>query len=218
MVTSATRVETVADRLRRAIKNGNYMGGERLIEQTLATQMGVSQNTIRDALRILEAEGWVVKNARHGVYVRSFCRREAEELYSLWAAVETLALRWAIEGLSKAEVGGLRRLLQDARKQGLVGDTDAATETLFQLHTMIGELSDRAQTAELLRTLHNRAYLLELIRRARSPRSLHSHQQQIILYEKLVSLMDVGDNEAAEELLEYLIVSECEAVLPLLDN
>ena len=51
--TAATRAETVADQIRQAIKDGQYMGGERLIEQTLAGQMNVSQNTIRDALRIL---------------------------------------------------------------------------------------------------------------------------------------------------------------------
>src|SRR5688572_1641240 len=115
MLTSATRVETVAERLRSAIKNGHFMGGERLIEQTLANQMGVSQNTIRDALRILEGEGWVIKTARYGVHVRSFNRREAEELYTLWAAVETLALRWAMETITKGEVGSLRRLIQEAR-------------------------------------------------------------------------------------------------------
>jgi len=215
--TSATRAETAADTLRRAIKNGQYMGGERLIEQALAGQMRVSQNTIRDALRILEGEGWVVKTARLGVYVRSFNRAEAEEVYALWAAVEGLALRWAIDSLTKNGLGHLRRLIQDARKQALTGDARAATETLFTLHASIAALSGRAQTVELLTSLLNRVRLLEIIRQMRTPRSLLAYQTQILLYEKLVSLMERGDVEAASQLHTYLIADDAATLLPLLD-
>src|SRR5689334_8432794 len=137
---SATRAETTADYLRQAIKDGHHMGGERLIEQTLAGQMNVSQNTIRDALRILEGEGWVVKTARHGVYVRSFNPAEAEEVYTLWAAVEGLALRWAMDSLTRNALGHLRRLIQDARHQALMGNFRDATESLFALHAAIAAL------------------------------------------------------------------------------
>jgi DNA-binding GntR family transcriptional regulator len=216
MVTTATRAEKVADRIRDAIKSGQYMGGERLVEQNFAGQMNVSQNTIRDALRILETEGWVVKTARHGVHVRSFTPDEAEELYALWAAVETLALRWAIQSLTKTGLGQLHRLTQEARKQALLGNTDHAIETIFTLHTVIGVLSGRPQTAALLTSLHNRIFLLEIIRRNRAPRSLHSHQTQLLLYEKLISLMEAGEADAAAELLDYLIHTDCETLLPLL--
>jgi DNA-binding GntR family transcriptional regulator len=213
---AATRASTVADQIRQAIMDGQYMGGERLIEQTLAGQMSVSQNTIRDALRILEGEGWVVKTARHGVYVRSFNRPEAEELYMLWAAVEGLALRWVIESLSKNALGHLRRLIQDARKQALMGDSQGATETLFALHASISSLSGRAQTMELLTSLLNRVRLLEIVRQMRAPRSAHAHQTQIILYEKLVSLIETGDTEAAIQLHTYLVMDDCATLLPLL--
>jgi DNA-binding GntR family transcriptional regulator len=213
---SATRAETTADFLRQAIKDGHYMGGERLIEQTLAGEFNVSQNTVRDALRILEGEGWVVKTSRHGVYVRSFNPAEAEELYTLWAAVEGLALRWAMESISKAALGHLRRLIQEARKLALTGDSHGAMETLFTLHAAIGSLSGRAQTMELLASLHNRARLLEVVRQMRAPRSPHAHQTQIILYEKLISLMEAGDAEAAQQLHHYLIMDDAATLLPLL--
>jgi DNA-binding GntR family transcriptional regulator len=213
---SATRAETTADTLRQAIKEGRYMGGERLIEQTLAGKLNVSQNTIRDALRILEGEGWVVKAARHGVYVRSFNKGEAEELYALWAAVEGLALAWVIQSLSKNALAHLRRLIQDARKQALMGDARAAAESLMALHATIASLSGRAQTMELLASLHNRVHLLEVLRQMRSPRSPHAQQTHIILYEKLVSLMEAGDADAARQLHEYLIMDECSTLLPLL--
>jgi DNA-binding GntR family transcriptional regulator len=70
----ATRAETVAEQIRQAIRAGAYVSGQRLVELSLAAKLNVSQNTVRDALRLLETAGWVVKRARHGLYVRSLTR------------------------------------------------------------------------------------------------------------------------------------------------
>jgi DNA-binding GntR family transcriptional regulator len=216
MVASATRAETIADSIRRSIRSGVYISGERLIELALAQRLNVSQNTVRDALRILEGEGWVVKHPRHGVRVRAFTVEEAHELYVLWAAVEGLALGWAMEKLTKSGLAGLRRLLYEARKQTLGGNPRDAADALFALHTAIASLSGKAQTIDLLSSLHNRASLLDVVRQMRAPRSLHSQEARVLLYEKLLSLMENNDVEAAQQLLHYLIMSDCEELLPLL--
>jgi DNA-binding GntR family transcriptional regulator len=218
MTASATRAEMTAQIIRGAIQDGLYMGGERLIEQALAGQMNVSQNTIRDALRILEGEGWVVKTARYGVHVRSFTPAEAEELYALWAAVEGLALRWTMDALTKQVAGQLRRLIQEARKQALTDDTKGASETLFTLHAHLAALCGKAQTIELLASLRNRVRLLDIVRQMRAPRSLRTLQAQIILYEKLLSLMEAGEADDAVQLHYFLIMEDCATLLPLLDQ
>lgn len=215
--TGVTRAEMVADRIRQAVRAGVYVSGDRLIELTLAHQMGVSQNTVRDALRLLEAEGWVVKHSRHGVYVRVFSREEVIELYALWAAVESLALRWTIERISKKDVIHLRRVLANGQREALTGDLQAAMEAVLEFHTLIGRLSARPQTEALLQSLHNRVWLLEVLRQMRAPRGLRAHEARLMLYEKLVSLMEAGDADAAEELLRYLIRTEGETLVNLLE-
>ena len=60
-MTRSTLAESVAGALRHAIFQGAYLGGERLVELTIAQEMNVSQNTVRDALRLLEKDGLVVK-------------------------------------------------------------------------------------------------------------------------------------------------------------
>ncbi|MBL8164536.1 MAG: GntR family transcriptional regulator [Anaerolineae bacterium] len=213
----ATRAEMVADRIRQAIRAGVYVSGDRLIELTLAHQMQVSQNTVRDALRLLEAEGWVVKQSRHGVYIRTFSREEVIELYALWAAVESLAVRWAIEQISKKDTTHLRRILANGQREALAGDLQTAMEAVLEFHTMIGTLSAKPQTEALLRSLHNRVSLLEVLRQMRAPRSLRAHEARLMLYEKLVSLMEAGDGDAAEELLRYLIRTEGESLISLIE-
>ena len=214
----ATRAETVADQIRQAIRAGAYVSGQRLLELSLVKKLKVSQNTVRDALRRLEAEGWVVKQARHGVYVRSFSRGEVEELFALWQALEGLALRWAMMATSKQDMVRLRRLIQSARKDMLDGELEESTETIFEFHMAIAQLCGKQQTAELLASLHNRVYLLEIIRQMRAPRSLHSHEARLLLYEKLITLMEVSNFDDAQALLGYLIQRDCETLLPMLEK
>lgn len=216
-MTSATRAAALADQLRDAIRSGVYVCGERLVELTLSQRMNVSQNTVRDALYILQDEGWVVKQARRGVFVRAFSPEEATEVYALWAAVEGLALRWAVESLTKGGLNGLQRILKQARNLALTGDVRRSTEALLLLHANIGALAGRPQTADLLARLRNQVHLLETVRHMRAPRSQHAQSAQIILYEKLVSLMAAGAADDAQQLLEYLIKTDCETLLPALN-
>jgi DNA-binding GntR family transcriptional regulator len=213
----ATRAETVAEQIRQAIRAGAYISGQRLVELTLAAKLNVSQNTVRDALRLLETAGWVVKHARHGVYVRSFTRDEVIELYALWQAVESLALRWVMKSASRKDLTQLTRIIQTARKDMLEGELEESSEAIFEFHSLIGKLSGKAQTVEILESLHNRIYLLEIVRQMRTPRSLHSQEERLLIYEKLVSLMSVSHFDEAQAVLKYLIESDCDSLLPLLN-
>jgi DNA-binding GntR family transcriptional regulator len=214
----ATRAEVVAEQIRQAIRAGVYISGERLVEMTLAARLNVSQNTVRDALRLLETEGWVVKQSRHGVYVRAFARDEVEELYALWSAIESLALRWTMERLTRKDTQRMRLVIQSARKRVLGGELEEATEAIFQFHGLIAELCGRSQTTQMLASLHNRAYLLEIVRQMRAPRRVHLLEERLLLYEKLVSLIEGNHSADAYDLLNYLLRADCETLLPILDT
>jgi DNA-binding GntR family transcriptional regulator len=216
MPAARTRVEAVTDSLREAIRQGRWQGGERLVELTLAEEYAVSQNTIREALARLEVEGWVIKSARHGVHVRAFTAAEAEEVYTLWMAVAGVALRWHLSHPNRSSFARLKKLIETARRQALQGQAAETVETLLEWHQALGVFSGRAQTAEILGNLVNRAALLERLRANRHPRSLHALQAQILLYSKLVSLLENGDGAGAADLLQYLILDDWETLLPAL--
>ena len=103
-----TLAERVAAALRHAIFQEAYLAGDRLVELTIAHDMNVSQNTARDALRLLEQEGLVVKRARYGTHVCDYAPEEAAEIYALWAAVEKLALRWVLANICPEQIAQLR--------------------------------------------------------------------------------------------------------------
>lgn len=215
-MSSATRAETIAAHIRDQIRSGTFLSGDRLVELTLAHQLEVSQNTVRDALRLLEGEGWVVKHARHGVYVREFRRAEADELYALWSAVEGLALQWALTGAKSRDLASLRRSIQQAHLHSMTGKLRDAEDAIFEFHARIAELSERPQTIQMLAILRNRVHLLEITRQMRSPRTQRAQETRLLLYEKLVTLIENGDGENALALLTYLIRDNLNSLLPLL--
>lgn len=157
----ATLAQEVAHVLRENIRLGRYACGERLVELAIAQSLQVSQNTVRDALRQLETEGWVRYSPRRGVRVRDFTAGEAEEVFALMAAVEGLALKWAFEAHGRAQ---LRTSLQphvEALNAACVsGELVMGRDALFAFHRTLAALSDRPHTQSALEVLHNHAYLL----------------------------------------------------------
>jgi DNA-binding GntR family transcriptional regulator len=213
MSKSATLAEVTAYSIRGAILRGDYLSGERLVELSLAEAMKVSQNTVRDALRILELDGWVVKRPRHGVYVRQFTTEEASEVFALLAAVEPLALGWMMErmtaqsALARQQVADLRRLLEAARKDAYAERVSAAVERLFSFHEQIATLASKSATHQLLEQLYNQVRLLEALRQVRSPSRVQELERRIAAHEALLRQIEIGDERGARDTLLEQIVS-----------
>lgn len=167
-----TLAENVADVLRHAIHQGVYLSGERLVELTLAQEMNVSQNTVRDALRLLEQDGLVEKRARLGTYVRAHTPEEAEELYTLWLALESLQLHWAMQNMTPEQISILRQLASEYAIGVQTGRLREAHEKRFQFHRQLVKIADKPHTASLLRQVRNQIRLLENVRQSRHPQEL----------------------------------------------
>ena len=192
-----TRAETAAEAIRADILSGLHLSGERLIEVKIAQTLDVSQNTVRDALRILEHEGWVIKQPRRGVYVRSFSAADAAEVCALIAAVETVALEATIRVLDRVLRAEMNGMIGAARKASYNGDWKQAYEHLLRFHIRIGTACNRPLTAQLLESLYNQVRLIESLRQARAPRSADELTGQIDANEHLLRLMEAGNTQAA---------------------
>lgn len=218
MSKSATLAEVTAQAIRDAILRGDYLSGERLVELSLAEVMKVSQNTVRDALRILELDGWVVKRPRHGVYVRQFTPEEAAEVFALLAAVEPLALGWMMERMAaqpaftRQQLADLRRLVDAARKEAYAGQIAEVIERLFSFHEQIAQGAGKAATHQLLEQLYNQVRLLEAVRQARTPARPQELESRIAAHEALLRQMEQGDSRAARETLVGQISSYSSSV------
>ncbi len=181
---------------------------------TLAQEMHVSQNTIRDALYLLEQQGLVVKKSRQGAYVRDYTPDEVEEVYELWAKVESLALSWVLPNLSRDDFRELGAHL-DAAYQRIMTGQNQIDDLLFSFHGKIAARLDRPQTRGLLVNLHNQARLLQQNRHLQAPRPLEQCKIQLEDYANLLGALKDKNLYQAQEILEAYILGEGASLLLL---
>lgn len=120
----------------------------RLDERSLAEQLGISRTPVREALMRLEQDGFVMILPRRGVYIRRKSLEEILEMIIVWAALESMAARLAVQKASDADLKALRKLAQkyDARDVG--AHLSEYSDDNIQFHQKILSLSKCA----LLRT------------------------------------------------------------------
>src|SRR5215207_9760177 len=85
----------------------------RLDERQLSQDLGVSRTPIREALTLLEQEGFVRSMPRRGIFVVRKSKREIIEMIQVWAALESMAARLIAQKATDAEIAELRQLFHD---------------------------------------------------------------------------------------------------------
>ncbi len=85
--------EDAADRIREQILSGGFGQGEHLVEAKIAQQLHVSRGPVREAFKLLRAEGLVEEEPRRGTFVVSLSSEDVREIYGLRAAIEGRAAR-----------------------------------------------------------------------------------------------------------------------------
>ena len=109
MLRSSLR-ERIKDLMLQRIVAGEYAPGERLVETRIAQELGVSQASVREALRDLEHIGCVSYEPYRGCSVRTFSTEELLEAFPVRAALESLAAQLAGSSMTPAELAELGRL------------------------------------------------------------------------------------------------------------
>ncbi len=142
----------VANHLRDAIVRGELGAGQRLVETEIAEQLNVSRGPVRDGLRILATEGLVAKQGQ-GVTVLRLDDTDIEELYSLRAAIETLALGITMARAGQPDLSGLEAILLEMNDAADRGDTAAFTRADAGFHTTLCEMSGHRRATAVWRQL-----------------------------------------------------------------
>ncbi|MHB2034632.1 MAG: GntR family transcriptional regulator [Gemmatimonadaceae bacterium] len=148
-VTSMTR-----DAIRDRILRGSYPAGEPLRQDALADQLGVSRIPVREALRLLEAEGLVTFNPHRGAVVSTLSLGEIEELFELRAFIETDLIRRAVPRISDARIDRAEEVL-DTYEASLLGGQVAGWGGLnWQFHSTLYAAAERPVTMGVVHRLH----------------------------------------------------------------
>jgi DNA-binding GntR family transcriptional regulator len=155
----------IAGSLRTAILDGSYLPGERIRQEDVAARSGASRIPVREALRMLDAEGLVTLVVNSGAWVTALTGDECAEMYMIRERLEPLLLRRSMPRLDAAAVDRLGRLADDMETRAGV-EAFMRADREFHLSSYAGAAS--GQTWQIIHRLWNTTqhYRREFTRRA----------------------------------------------------
>jgi DNA-binding GntR family transcriptional regulator len=148
-------VNAVYSTLRHCIIEGQFRPGERLLSDDLAGRMGVSRTPIREALRKLEAEGYVSTASGKGLVVRELSEQDLEEIFFIREVLEGGAARLAAENITSTQLVRMEELLEDMELARERGSMDVLRRLTGEFHSLVHGASRNDRLALMLRDLQD---------------------------------------------------------------
>jgi DNA-binding GntR family transcriptional regulator len=193
----STLRERALGSLRAAITSGQYRPGDHLGEVDLASGLGISRGTVREALRHLEQEGLVEAGPRGRLRVNSLSAEEIRGLYKVRAALEGLAATTIIESPRRDQaVAALRAALGE-----LAAGTPAFTDRVeadLAFHLLLCQLAENPMLVESWRHLEGRIRVAIMSHDATQLPGIMSHDR----HAPIVDAIEQGDSAAARHVVE----------------
>jgi DNA-binding GntR family transcriptional regulator len=132
--------KTLARTLIAAIIRGEFKPGDRIMEGSLAAQLGVAQSSLREALQELEHQGLLTKYDNRGTFVTLITEEEIDQLYAVRKQLEPLAAGLVRERITAEDSAELRRLLQTMRQANDRRDLVELAHADLEFHQSIWRL------------------------------------------------------------------------------
>ncbi|MBP7566529.1 MAG: GntR family transcriptional regulator [Burkholderiaceae bacterium] len=169
--------EEVAELLRQRIFRRDLEPGSWIDELKLAQEYGISRTPLREAIKVLAAEGLVTMKVRRGAYVTEVSQRDLAEVYHLLSLLESDAARVAATRATPAQLAELASL--HAELETATGDRERFFEVNERFHMKLLEVADnrwRNQMVADLRKVMKLNRHNSLLKSGRVAESLAEHR------------------------------------------
>jgi DNA-binding GntR family transcriptional regulator len=199
----STLRERALEVLRSAVLSGRYRPGDHLGEVELASSLGVSRGTVREALRHLQQEGLVTAGNRGMLRVNSLTPAEVRELFQVRAALEGLAVREVVASPRReAAVTALRAALEQLSDEQ---DPAERMEADLAFHLLLCRLSGNSMLVEAWQRLEGRMRVAIL-----NGASWQAPMMARDRHAPIVDAIERGDVDAAVEVVDEHMTAAAE--------
>ena len=185
--------DVVAEEIRAMILRGELGPGERLLEDRLAEQLGVSRNPVREAIRSLEATGLVEVIPRRGAYVGRIDADDARKLLEVRGLLEGFAAETAAAQADGELLDTLDRIIDEGQRASVAGNSVRAAELHRDFHLAIEQVAANPYLEQVTQPLRHRTEMIfSLLVDARGRLSWEEHA-------RIRDAIASGDGEAAKQ-------------------
>jgi DNA-binding GntR family transcriptional regulator len=204
----------VAQKLREAIMSGTFKPGQRLVERELCEMTGVSRPSIREALRLLEADGLVNSVPHRGPVVSTISLEEARQLYAARAVLEGFAGRECARLRDPAIVGRIGNALVKLRAAFAEGDLRKALEAKAEFYAALIGGCQNSFIERMLRPLHDRITLLRITSMTQPKRNNNSLREVTAIWRAIQD----GNPDLAEQCCADHVKAAAVAALSMIEQ
>lgn len=208
-IARSTLPQVAAERLRALIIEGVLEPGARLNERELSEQLGVSRTPLREAFRLLAAEGLLLQMPNRGVQVVALSPEDVRHAFEVMGSLEGLAGELAASRVTDADLGELRVLQDDLESAHRRLDLPAYYRVNRAIHDRLNSIAANPVLAQTYRTLNARLHALRFrsnFNRAKWDRAVAEHRS-------MLTALAARDGAALRDLLVGHLHAKLQAVL-----
>jgi DNA-binding GntR family transcriptional regulator len=193
---SLSLVQLAANAIRRMILGGELAEGERLIEERLTEQLGISRPPLREALRVLEQEGLIVTRPRRGSMVATLTDQDVFEILTLRSALERLAIELGVPAHDPVRLQAARDALVEMERCAAAQDRGSLVQAGYRFHSSLVALAGHRRLEEAYASVQQQLLLCmarNLYVREHFHEDLAEHVRR---HRFLLELVEAGDPAA----------------------
>jgi DNA-binding GntR family transcriptional regulator len=196
--------KTLAERLLTEIMNGTLSPGERIIEGRWAQHFGVAQGTIREAINLLERDGFVTKEGGRSARVTKLTEKDVVQLYQLRGALEGLAANLAAQ--TQPDFSNLQSIVDGMRRAARTKSAPNMLDWDLKFHLELCNLSGNKHLADYAQRMLMPFFAFVRLRMVANRRDTSVWDKDLESHQRIVDLLREGDGDMAEQYVKKAMV------------
>ena len=201
--------DIIFETLRKAIVTGEIKPGERLMEVSLAEQMGVSRTPVREAIRRLEAEGLVTMTPRKGTHVSELSIRDIMDVLEVRTVLDKLATDLAAGRIQAAQLKNLETVHKGYMNCVEKNNIDGAVKKDVEFHDIIYAASGNSRLIAVATSLREHVYRFRVI----YMKDNLIAENVLNEHEEILTALRNAESEKASNLAEAHIRNQMESII-----
>jgi DNA-binding GntR family transcriptional regulator len=197
------KIKSIVDHTAKALEDmiikGKLKPGQKIKEQEISTRLGISRPPLREAFKILEAEGLIRREPRRGVFVSELKDADIWEIYTLKLALYSLAVALAVDKMKNGDIEKMEKIVN--RMEAIVNGHSKPDVLKYEelnnlFHDTTAHIAGHGRLKKIHQSLNNQVKRMAY----RSFQDLNHLKESCEYHRKIVEAMKDKDKRLAEQL------------------